>query len=47
MTFDLDTWHAGSSWHYLRHIRRSSSYVKVHDHRRKWEFSNCWEADVA
>jgi len=37
-TFDLNdvtAGHAGSHWHYLGHIRRSRSQVKVHSHRRK------------
>jgi len=25
MTFDLDIWHAGSSWHYSDQVRRSIS----------------------
>jgi len=29
MTFDLHTGQAASSWHYLRHIRRSRSWVRV------------------
>jgi len=40
VTFDLNIWRAGFSWHYLSHSRMSRSKVKVRGHRRnidlKW-----------
>jgi len=30
MTFELDVWHAGSSWPYLGQVESSVSQVNVH-----------------
>ena len=35
MTFDLDSWLAGLSWHFPVRVRGSKSYVRVHGHRTK------------
>jgi len=38
MTFDLDTWHTNSTWHYLGQIQRSRSWINLVGHKRKRSF---------